>query len=123
MKIKNYIVEYLVNGSDCLDYIDSYNECISDFKASGEYCMQNWLESLVADIEIIDEISCKTSDITNSYYLIFKINSIYYSVYIEPLKRGLEKIFYDTLTQVIPRQKVITVYKPVEKNNYVKIIK
>ena len=53
MKIKKYILEYLVNKQDCLEYIDEDEECIDDFEVSGADNIDDWLESLVQNIEEI----------------------------------------------------------------------
>ena len=115
MEIKNYVLEYLINGIDSLEYISDLDSCLADFDASGEVNMEDWLEDLIEDIEVIDEVSCRTSDVIGSYYLIFKINNTYYSVYVEPFGYGLEEIDYDSLHQVVPKQKTITVYEPIDK--------
>ena len=115
MEIKNYILEYLVNGIDSLEYIGDLDGCLTDFEASGKNNMKDWLEGLITDIEVIDEISCKNSDVINSYHLIFKINNTYYSIYVEPFGYGLKEIDYDSLHQVVPKQKTITVYEPIDE--------
>lgn len=118
MKFKDYVLEYLVNNSDPeWDVIRELDGCEEDFNASGEDNMQDWLESLIKDIEVIDEINYEYNYENNSdnYDLIFKSNGIYYSLSIEYSREyGIDTVFYDSLTQVEPVQKTITVYKLVE---------
>ena len=118
MKFKNYVLEYLVNNIDPKwDVIYKLDGCEEDFKASGEDNMKDWLESLIKDIEIIDEINDEYNDLNNSdnYDLIFKSNGIYYSLSLEYSREyGVDTVFYDSLRQVKPVQKIITVYEPVD---------
>lgn len=116
MKIKNYILEYLVNGQNCLDYIDEDEECADDFKASGADNIDDWLESLIQNIEIIDKVNWKYNDESNSdeFNFIFKINNIYYSVAVSYSREyGINIVYYETLEQVIPKQAITTVYIPI----------
>lgn len=116
MKIKNYILEYLVNGADSLEYIDDLDGCLADFEASGEDNMQDWLESLINDITVIDEVNHRYDCMADAYNLIFKVNSTYYSVYIEYVNEyGTNEVYYDSLQQVVPKQKTITVYESIDK--------
>lgn len=118
MKFKKYVLEYLVNNIDPKwDVICKLDGCEEDFKASGEDNMKDWLESLIKDIEIIDETNDEYNDLNNSdnYDLIFKSNGIYYSLSIEYSREyGIDTVFYDSLKQVKPVQKIITIYEPVD---------
>lgn len=117
MEIKKYILEYLVNKQDCLEYIDEDEECIDDFEASGADNIDDWLESLVQNIEVIDEVNWEYNDESNSdeFDFIFKLNNIYYSVAVAYSREyGINTVYYETLQQVIPKQKTITVYEPIQ---------
>lgn len=117
MKFKKYVLAYLVNNIDPdWDVIRKLDGCEEDFNASGEDNIQDWLESLIKDIEIIDEINCEYNDVSNSdnYDIIFTSNGIYYSLNVEYSREyGRDTVFYDSLRQVKPVQKIITVYEPV----------
>lgn len=117
MKIKNYILDYLVSLQDCRDYIDEDEECVNDFEASGADNINDWLESLVQNIEVIDEVNLEYNDESNSdeFDFIFKLNNIYYSVAVAYSREyGINTVYYETLQQVIPKQKTITVYEPIQ---------
>lgn len=119
MEIKNYILEYLVNKQDCREYIDEDEECIDDFEASGEDNIDDWLESLIQNIEVIDKVNWEYNDESNSdeFNFVFKINSTYYSVAVSYSREyGINIVYYETLQQVIPKQKTITVYEPIDES-------
>lgn len=115
MEIKNYMLEYLINGFPGENYID--DECDADFEASGENNLQDWLKASVKDMQVIDQINYKHNDDDfDSYNVIIKVNDLYYSVYVEYSREyGVDEVYYDSLQQVIPKQKTITVYEPVDK--------
>lgn len=118
MEIKKYILEYLVNKQDCLEYVDEDEECIDDFEASGTDNIDDQLESLVQNIEVIDKVNWEYNDESNSdkFDFIFKINSTYYSVVVAYSREyGINIVYYETLRQVIPKQKIVTVYKPIQQ--------
>ena len=107
MEIKKYILEYLVNKQDCPEYIYEDEECIDD-----------WLESLIQNIEVIDKVNWEYNDESNSdeFNFIFKINNIYYSVAVSYSREyGINIVYYETLQQVFPKQKTITIYEPINK--------
>lgn len=118
MKFKDYVLEYLVNKDDPeWDVICELDGCEEDFNASGKANMQDWLESLIKGIEIIDRVNYKYNDENDSddYDLIFKSNNVYYSLSIEySYEYGTNTVFYNSLRQVMPVQKTIIVYEPVE---------
>ena len=117
MKIKNYVLNYLVNLHDCGDCIDEDEECVNDFEASGADNINDWLESLVQNIEVIDEVNLECNDESNSdeFDFIFKLNNIYYSVAVAYSREyGINTVYYETLQQVIKKQKTITVYEPIQ---------
>lgn len=119
MKIKNYILDYLVNLQDCRDYIDEDEECVNDFEASGADNIDDWLESLIQNIEVIDKVNWEYNDESNNdeFDFIFKLNNIYYSVAVAYSREyGINTVYYETLQQVIPKQKTITVYKPINEH-------
>lgn len=117
MKIKKYVLEYLVNKQDCREYIDADEECIDDFEASSADNVDDWLESLIQDIEVVDKVNWEYNDESNSdeFDFIFKLNNIYYSVAAAYSREyGINTVYYETLQQVIPKQKTITVYEPIQ---------
>ena len=118
MKFKDYVLEYLVNNSDPeWDIICELDGCEEDFNASGEDNMQDWLEALIKDIKVIDCVNYEYNDENNSddYDLIFKSDNTYYALSIEYSREyGIDTVFYDSLIQVKPVQKTITVYEPID---------
>lgn len=117
MEIKNYILDYLVSLQDCRDCIDEDEECVNDFEASGADNIDDWLESLIQNIEVIDKVNWEYNDESNSdeFDFIFKLNNIYYSVAVAYSREyRINTVYYETLQQVIPKQKTITVYEPIQ---------
>lgn len=118
MEFKKYVLEYLVNRQDSLEYINEDEECIDDFESSGADNIDDWLESLIQDIEIVDKVNWEYNDESNSdeFDFIFKINNIYYSVAVLYSREyGTNTVYYETLEQVVPKQVMTTVYIPINE--------
>lgn len=120
MEFKKYVLEYLVNRQDCLYYIDEDEECVNDFESSGADNIDDWLESLIQDIEVVDKVNWEYNDESNSeeFNFIFKINNIYYSVAVSYSREyGTNTVYYETLEQVVPKQVMATIYIPINNGN------
>ena len=114
--MKKYVLEYLVNKQDSLDYIDEDEDFIYDFEDSGADNIDDWLETLIQDIEVVDKVNWEYNDESNSdeFDFIFKINDKYYSIKVSYSREyGTNNVYYETLEQVIPKQIMTTIYIPI----------